>query len=581
MAADGKRGVIPLLEGAKSSFKQEIAKIIRECVPSKTLSLREPSCPFFFKLKSLKGRSACFLFLEKKRGVERFVFDMLSNAFLQTRRLDFASFETFSVSYPSKKKFVAMRVFFDFLSVSEIREIQGQLKIFIKELSFGAASYYQGLQILELKGSQFEEKILFLQTEVKKLIQRFPRQFDYDIYPLMKQILLALPESYKKERSQKAMLRSLMMFYRLRGLAKKFHREKKEGRFVAVDAALIGGGGKAPVLSICLSISLSASKEVLEKKQVLQLVGKAQNFFDFTDLETGIRQFYLEIEAIGFKRKTLMSFKQEIEKKVSQFVQPLVRPIFMPRNEEEVMKSLVTLSSQIQSEGDLPQVMIHFEHQTEKALIFRVLMARVLKKEGKKNIHQMVELSDSAIKVAIERVRKLRMVEGATSKEAIVLLFNVPLASFVRSDGRLDLFKARHEVIEQLRKIFGDVRDFNGTMMEQHIVKLKEMKAMVKEEGLHEELEHFFFSLYPVEFRAIWPSSLLVEFFEDLLRWKEKGVKGMDVFFTSFVNEEEGNRLFDALKGKSGLSPQERILMKFHFSGQKIVGFKDMSLCPV
>ena len=51
----------------------------------------------------------------------------------------------------------------------------------------------------------------------------------------------------------------------------------------------------------------------------------------------------------------------------------------MPRNEEEVMRNIITLSNQLRLSRDLPQVIINFEEQSSKQLSFTVIWLRVLK----------------------------------------------------------------------------------------------------------------------------------------------------------------------------------------------------------
>ena len=57
-----------------------------------------------------------------------------------------------------------------------------------------------------------------------------------------------------------------------------------------------------------------------------------------------------------------------------------MHPIFMPRNEEEVMRNILSLSNQIRYIKDPQQVFITFDEQTNAHLFFTVILVRILKK---------------------------------------------------------------------------------------------------------------------------------------------------------------------------------------------------------
>jgi hypothetical protein len=547
----------------------DVSAIIKACNPKgKDLS----KAPFFTAKISRKSIDF-FLVCEKKRGVERFVFDMLSEWLLPGKRLSVALFE--SISFKAHKEFVAIKVSLGNLSALELQSIKYQMPFLSQEIKFGSASYYQGMQILELKGARFEEIALSAQFQLKALIHRFPSKFDYDIYPLMRQIALALPE--KKELSQKVLIRILLMFYSLRKKAKEFGG--KSGRFADVSISLFKlkkNFETRKVVGVALSVCIRAGKEAFEKKHFAALIGESfdpSSSFEFVDLETGMKQFYCQIDAASLQRKDLGELSRSLKARIGQFIQPLARPIFMPRNEEEVMKSLVTLSRQIRLSNDIPQVMIQFDRQTEESAIFRVLMARPVKKNSKAG-PEILEKALLDMKIIVERVRKLGMLRRKISKEALVFTTDMPIYPFLREDGSLDLFRARHAVFERVQLLFGEVRDFNGAMMGQQMAKLESIKSKIEAKQLQIELEHFFFSLHPIEFRALWSDEVILQFFWDFLKWKGGEMVDLHSYFASFNTEEEGSTLLDTLKKQTGGAGSQVLFVKSSFSNHKVVGYK-------
>ena len=544
------------------------AEIIKGCVPAK----KELSAAPFFKAKGLQNHINFFLVCEKKRGVERFVFDMLSEWLLPGKRLDITVFQSISFKGPDEKNYIGIKASLN----ADKKAIFYHIPFLSQQIKFGVSSYYQGMQILELKGSEFEEVAISLQLELKALIRRFPMRFDYDIYPLMRQMALALSSDYKKERSRRAILRALLMFYALRREAKEF----KGGRFIQSRLSVMRikkHFEERKVIGVALSVSIRAGREAFEMKHFAALMGEKMSCpFEFVDLDTGMKQFYCEVEG---SRKDLVRLRDSIKARAPQFIQPLARPVFMPRNEEEVMKSLVTLSRQIRLSNDIPQVMIQFDRQTEDAAIFRVLMVRPLKKKGKTGL-EIIGAAPVDMKIAIERMRKVGMLQRKISKEALVFTTEVVANQFLRTDGSLDLFRARHFVFEKIEKIFGQVRDFNGAMMGQQMAKLESIKSKVKGRELQQELEHFFFSLHPVEFRAMWEDEIILEFFHDFLKWKKGEMVDLNSFFASFNTEEEGMKLFESLKKEKAGAGAQALFVKSSFLSYRVVGLKTNIIRP-
>ncbi len=95
---------------------------------------------------------------------------------------------------------------------------------------------------------------------------------------------------------------------------------------------------------------------------------------------------------------------------------------------------------------------------------------------------------------------------------------------FIRPDHSVDLFKARQEVLIQLQKIFGEVRDYNGGMIakqhEQFLILKSLFPPMEKREDLL--LENVFHSIFPIELRSLLDPLLIKSFFILLLELIEK-----------------------------------------------------------
>ncbi|HSX10907.1 MAG TPA: hypothetical protein VLF94_04240, partial [Chlamydiales bacterium] len=140
----------------------------------------------------------------------------------------------------------------------------------------------------------------------------------------------------------------------------------------------------------------------------------------------------------------------------------VVHPIFMPRNEEELIRNLIVLATQIKYVRDLPQVSIHYEKQTDVDLNFTVIIARLLKG----NIEPLRKLLDkSALKMDIDDVRIMGYLKQKYAKEAAIVRVTVDKKRFFRPDYSVDLLRARQKIVSQLNQCLGEFRDFNGGMI--------------------------------------------------------------------------------------------------------------------
>ena len=176
----------------------------------------------------------------------------------------------------------------------------------------------------------------------------------------------------------------------------------------------------------------------------------------------------------------------------------------MPRNEEEVMRNILTLSNQLKFVDDLPQVNTSFEKQTDKFLVFTVVLARVLK-ENASSIKHELNKGVTSFTYSVDRVKLVGKLRNKYPKEATVIRAFLPDRKFLRDDQSVDLFYARQNLVKELRAILGDFRDFNGGMLS----KQKEafdlfVNELHKDERIQRPLvEKFFHSIFPVEKRSL------------------------------------------------------------------------------
>ena len=192
----------------------------------------------------------------------------------------------------------------------------------------------------------------------------------------------------------------------------------------------------------------------------------------------------------------------------------------MPRNEEEVVKNIVTLSKQLRFIHDIPQVIISFDQQTVSQLSFTVVFLRILKSRDP-SLKDIFEHFKTKFQFILDRVKKVGVIRRKYFKEANVFRVILKDNEYLRVDHSIDINKARQDILKELNRIFGEIRDYNGGM----IYKQNEVYEKLKYE-LHDQnkllLEKFFYSITPQEMTAIVPISYLKELFLMLLSSHEK-----------------------------------------------------------
>jgi len=199
----------------------------------------------------------------------------------------------------------------------------------------------------------------------------------------------------------------------------------------------------------------------------------------------------------------------------------------MPRNEEEVMRNIITLSNQLKLSRDLPQVITSFDSQTEDELSFTVIWLRVVK-EDDRPIQQAFDIQTSFLKFELDRVKKVGLLRKKYLKEVTVFKVRFPSSNFLRSDHSVDLFKARQSIVIELQRVLGEYRDYNGGMIAKQHEQFLSLKALLPSLDDNDELvlENFFHSIYPVELRSVFNPFYLKKMFTMFLEAVKKNKEG-------------------------------------------------------
>jgi hypothetical protein len=227
----------------------------------------------------------------------------------------------------------------------------------------------------------------------------------------------------------------------------------------------------------------------------------------------------LEIEkgdGSDFSLEEIQLLKVSMPDQVKGSVEQLTHPIFMPRNEEEVLRNIMELSRQLRFVGDMPHIIITFDEQKGDELCFSIILVRVVN-EHELSVQDLFSVRKTALKYIPDRVRKVGNLRRRYVKEATVFRTVILTREFLRADRSVDLYKAREFVLSEVSKVVGALRDYNGGMIYKLGESLKNLKMALGRAVDPILVEKFFYSIIPIEMRSGLETEPLKQFFSTLL----------------------------------------------------------------
>jgi hypothetical protein len=479
-----------------------------------------------------------FFVLSKYRANSfKFFYDILSGWLVPGKRFNVSLIYGADFRVPSfnDEVYTLCELMIRVENCGELEHILRNLPIIEKELRLGIESKYYARRILENKGLANDEKTALIQEDIAHLIKRLPKSFDHDVLTEMQRVLMCR-EEFKTSRESSHLSRIIAIHYlylkALREAVKDFPH-KRHLRLKLLKAHLHVSGGIKTVLGVVVGVNFLRDKEVFEKTHLLKAIQNyiptaqavENSFFANRRGSEHICTLYLEIEKSTdepFTADEIRILRQKLPIDLKDRIEHLMHPVFMPRNEEEIMRNILSLSNQIKYLRDIPQVFISFDEQTYANLFFNIIIVRVLKTDSLP-IHEMFKNSDTFLEYLHDRCQYAGNLRKKYKKEATVFRAKLPKEPFLRLDHSIDLNKARHSVVSELCGIIGEFRDFNGGMISKQNDLLCDVRKLLAHHGKYNDLllENFFYSLTPVIMRTVLEPQALQTLFLMMLELVE------------------------------------------------------------
>lgn len=498
--------------------------ISQNCFKSK--NLKTSIFPYFSYSfpESIPGSISLFLITTSKGNAFKFFFDMMTHWLIPGKELLISSIQMSHFSFLKDQQLTLTESKVEIESLEDFEQVKANISILEKELFLGLRSKYYAMRILEFKGGAVDAKITLLQEQIAHLISRFARFLDHELFAEMQYLIVTSSEEFKKKRASRHLGRIIVVHYLFRKQLRQAVQQDPSKRhlMIKIVPSYIQEQSKSqPVLSILIGVNFLQDQEVFEERHVMSAIhhyiphAKAvkNSFFSSRRGDETICTLYVELEKshgepFSFEERRIL--QQRLPSDLKDCIEHLLHPVFMPRNDEEIMRNILMLSSQIKYIDDLPQVVISFDKQTHTDLYFNVILVQ-LRKPDRPAIHELFKKAKGQTPlIYIHDRSKITGSVRRYEKEASVFFLKISKDQFLRRDHSIDLNKARQSVLKELSKVVGEMRDFNGGMIstqnEAFLALKKEMEGIPYNEIF---LENFYYSLTPDAMRTVLDLSLL------------------------------------------------------------------------
>ena len=516
---------------------------------------------------------ACICGAKHTHGTGRFMCDLYSRWLIPGKQIPIVNNRSISfhfVEHP-QTDFFLNELFLNITDEKDIPLIQNNLPIVTRELRLNILSVQHARHVVSIKPLSLEQKKIMIQENITSLVDRNkkemeptiqeylhqiitkflaedkmtkikdqlqplvemkPTAFDRDIYSEMQQFMIQLKDNFIVKRDLKYLNRMISYHYIFRKIIRNSINNDPDKRHLSLKilrASLHVDEKPYPVLGVLIGVNFVDENEIFEERHLtkaIQSVIPSCNMVNQSHVidrrgEKNIRTIYLEVEKPereSFTQKEIKTLRKHLPGEIKNRIASLIHPVFVQRNEEEIMRNILDLSKQLKYIHDLPQVIVNFHKQTNFEVSFIIIILR-LKKPEERCLKEIFQTQTTMLKLYEHDIRVVGILRKRYPKEAHVIEVRLDKKQFLRKDFSLDIHKARLCVISEITRILGDVRDYNGGMIAKQYEVLTALKALLLKENIHNDflLENFFYSLTPKYMQSLLSPVLLKNFFVMLL----------------------------------------------------------------
>lgn len=392
-----------------------------------------------------------------------------------------------------------------------------------------------------------EEAFSRVQQELAPLLELKEHTFDRDIFKEIQDFVGLFKDAFSAIRDPKHLKRMISYQYLFKkiltqGICNQPH--KRHTSIKLLRTYLNSGRFKQPVLGVLVGLNFIQENEVFEKRHLLKalqscfphLIFIEESYIADSSLDPKVHTYYLEVKKRSrsdFTQSDLIKIRKCLPREITNRIETVVHPVFMHRNEEEIMRGILDLAKQLKYVDDIPQVIINFHRQTAQDISFTVILLR-LKKGDEGSLREIFKSHPPTHEIHNHEEKIVGILKKRYTKEANIFDIRLDKKPFLRPDYSVDLYKARQSVILDLTEILGEVRDYNGGMISKQNEVLRELKTGLSARKIQSDflLENFFYSVTPAYMQSLLSASILETLFLMLLEVLEHDFS-IDRFYSS------------------------------------------------
>ncbi|MCB1181718.1 MAG: hypothetical protein KDK55_06855, partial [Chlamydiia bacterium] len=455
-----------------------------------------------------------FSLAHRSREIPFFFEELISRWLIPGMRLPILSAQNHTFSLPQHKGY---RFFFATLLVKletkdQVDAARKNLFPLAKEICQGMGSSGQIRSILEMKRLSIPGKSNCIYENLYAWMQRFPKRFKKELLHEAQHFLLDCGEKFLSIRDVRHISRIISFHYLFRRHMEKKIRTTPEGRhlFLKIRPTFLHYPfGLKKVMAIVIAMNALKEYERFSLPHIISAIQKfipsaraiKNSFYSHKVHHETTQTLYLEIEKTRGEEFFLKEFsllQKELGPKLKQSIELLAPSLFIPRNEEELYRNIISLSRELKYVRDLPQAMISFLEQKGNHLKFNVILLRLLSLKT-------IPLVDKAkvlpphIRFTHEKVTTVGTLRKKYPKQANVFSLEIETHLFLRGNYSVDLVKARQFVAKVVEMLVGPYRDYNGGLLHKQNQQLEILKEQLDDHDRRHELfvENLFYSLTP------------------------------------------------------------------------------------
>lgn len=404
-----------------------------------------------------------------------------------------------------------------FREISLHIDFQKDLARVRRNLPFAAAEIRRGITnphaaraMLERREFFDATKVEFVYDDLHFLCKRRPELFDVRIFSMFESIFARTNSTFRALRRTRHFSRIIAAFFYLDHLISvggKGELSRRQVHIHTFPAKLRFPFGERSVMGIAVAVSALESGEFLTITQLMaavtallpgsRLVKNSEIEFAPSLYAGALHYFEIEnIEGSPITPAQRQTLRELLPSEIKGHIERLIHPIFMPRNDEEIYRNVVRLSSALTSETTPPQITINYEHQIDGYLVFSAVCVRLIRLDAPP-LSEVFE--GCAHRLFFDQVKVVGKLSEELVKEANIFRIHVAKHKFMRKDGSIDIYKTQIALLSDLGRFMPNLTDFHHDLIEELREELSDLKGAVGDIGKNEEhlLEALFYSMSP------------------------------------------------------------------------------------